>query len=65
MKDEIWMRSWAEGHDRFSTDITHGLQRMGDALNRFGQWIAPTSRPGTDSFFARAAVRCGLRAASN
>lgn len=65
MRDELWMRTWNEGHDRFSTDITRGLRHLGDAFARLGRWIAPANLPGTDSFFARAAVRCGLRAASN
>lgn len=65
MKDEIWMRTWVDGHDGLSADIDRGFARLGHALRRLGQWIAPAGRSGINSFFARAAVRCGLRAASN
>lgn len=43
MKDELWMRSWNEGHPQFSADLHRGLlwlfapvRRLGDAIARPG-----------------------------
>ena len=44
MKDEIWMRGWDEGHERFRADMDHGLERLGAAIRR---WFAPASPRGT------------------
>ena len=47
MMEEHFMRSWNQGHDRFSADLHRGLTRMLGALRRFGEWIALPSAPGT------------------
>ncbi|WP_411339533.1 hypothetical protein V6U71_16860 [Sphingopyxis sp. J-6] len=40
MKDELWMRSWNEGHPQFSADLHRGLMRLRTAFRRLGEWIA-------------------------
>lgn len=60
MKDEHFMRAWNEGHDHFSADITRGLKWLAEPFRRLGEWIAVPHAPGEDSFFTRAATRCGL-----
>lgn len=60
MIDEMWMRTWSDGHGRFSADMDRGFKRLADGVRRFGQWMAPPSLPGADSFFARTAARCGI-----
>lgn len=62
MMDEMWMRAWNGSHGRLSVDMDRGFRRLAGGLRRLGQWLAPTSRPGTDSFFARTIVRCGIGA---
>ncbi len=61
MQDEHWMRTWTEGHDHFSADITRGLKWLAEPFRRLGEWIAVPNAPGMDNVFTRAAARCGLR----
>lgn len=45
MKDELWMRSWNEGHPQFSADLHRGIMRLLAAFRRPGAWIAlPAAR---------------------
>ncbi len=62
MIDEMWMRTWNDGHGRLSADMDRGFERLASAVRRFGQWMAPPSLPGADSFFARTTARCGFGA---
>lgn len=57
MMDEHFMRSWNDGHDRFSADLHRGLTRLLAPLRRFGEWIALPSAPGEDRVFVKAAGR--------
>lgn len=34
MKDELWMRTWNDGHPRFSDDLHHGLLWLIAVLRR-------------------------------
>ena len=36
MKDELWMRTWDEGHPRFSDDLHRGLLWLLASLRRIG-----------------------------
>jgi len=58
MKDELWMRTWNDGHPRFSDDLHRGIVWLLTPFRRLGEWIALPSVPGQDSFFARTAARC-------
>ncbi|KTE08225.1 hypothetical protein [Sphingopyxis sp. H115] len=60
MKDEQFMRVWNDGHDHFSADITRAAKWLAELLRRMGEYMAPASAPGADSFFTRAAARCGI-----
>lgn len=44
MQDEHFMRGWNEGHDRFSADIAHGLQRLAAPFQLLGERIARIRR---------------------
>ncbi|APZ99343.1 hypothetical protein BWQ93_13275 [Sphingopyxis sp. QXT-31] len=55
--EEHFMRSWNQGHDRFSADLHRGLTRLLAPLRRFGEWIALPSVPGEDRVFVKAAGR--------
>lgn len=57
MMEEHFMRSWNQGHDRFSADLHRGLTRLLAPLRRFGEWIALPSAPGEDRVFVKAAAR--------
>lgn len=61
MKDELWMRTWNDGHPRFSDDLHRGIVWLLTPFRRLGEWIALPSAPGEDSFFARATTRRGQR----
>ena len=39
MKDEIWMRTWDEGHPRFSADLHRGLVWLVKSFRRIGARI--------------------------
>ena len=34
MQDELWMRTWNDGHDRFSADLDRGFARLAGAIAR-------------------------------
>ncbi len=36
MKDELWMRTWDEGHPRFSDDMHRGLVWLVKSFRRIG-----------------------------
>lgn len=36
MKDELWMRTWNEGHPRFSDDLHRGLMWLVARFRRIG-----------------------------
>lgn len=57
MMEEHFMRSWNQGHDRFSADLHRGLTRLLAPLRRFGEWIALPSAPGEDRVFVKATSR--------
>lgn len=61
MKDEHFMRVWNDGHDHFSADITRAIKWLAGPFRRMGEYMGPASAPGEDSFFTRAAARCGVR----
>lgn len=44
MKDELWMRTWAEGHPRFSDDLHYGLLWLVARFRRIGVRIARPAR---------------------
>lgn len=56
MKDEIWVRVWNDGHDRFSADLDDGFARLGAAMRR---WRASASEVAGDT---RIAARRGVGA---
>ncbi len=39
MKDELWMRTWDEGHPRFSDDMHRGLLWLVARFGRIGARI--------------------------
>ncbi|MBJ7441452.1 MAG: hypothetical protein JHD35_20870 [Sphingopyxis sp.] len=39
MKDELWMRTWNDGHPRFSDDLHRGLVWMATPFRRIGTRI--------------------------
>ena len=41
MKDELWMRTWDEGHPRFSDDLHRGLVWLVARFRRIGRRIMP------------------------
>ncbi|WP_439566738.1 hypothetical protein [Sphingopyxis sp.] len=48
MKDELWMRTWNDGHPRFSDDLHRGLLWLFAPLRRLGARIvrrAATAEP--------------------
>lgn len=36
MQDELWMRTWNDGHPRFSDDLHRGLLWLAAPLRRIG-----------------------------
>lgn len=48
MKDELWMRTWNDGHPRFSDDLRRGLLWLAASFRRLGTRIirrATTAKP--------------------
>jgi hypothetical protein len=39
MKDELWMRTWDEGHPRFSDDLHRGVMWLVARFRRLGARI--------------------------
>lgn len=37
MQDEQFLRSWADGHSRFSAEVAHGLDRLARRFTRHGR----------------------------
>lgn len=54
MKDELWMRTWNDGHAHFSADLHRGMLWLLTPFRRLGKAVAPQIT-GEDSLFARAA----------
>ncbi|MDR6832951.1 MULTISPECIES: hypothetical protein [unclassified Sphingopyxis] len=45
MKDELWMRTWNDGHPRFSDDLHRGLLWLAAPLRRIGASIKRPAAP--------------------
>lgn len=41
MKDELWMRTWNDGHEHFSADLHRGILWLLAPLRRLGKHTAP------------------------
>jgi len=47
MKDEMWMRTWTDGHPHFSDDLRRGIMWLLTPFRRLGEWVAQPRAPGT------------------
>ncbi|MDO9364426.1 MAG: hypothetical protein Q7T60_15975 [Sphingopyxis sp.] len=64
MKDELWMRTWNDGHPRFSDDLHRGILWLLTPFQRLGKGTTPRANPDQDALSARIAPRQGERAHS-